>query len=377
VDGGATASYVYDADGRRVRKTTSAGSVDYLYDSEAHEIAEVSSGGSWNRGEVYASGRHLATYAFSSTYFIHADHLGTERARSNVSGTLAESCTSLAFGDWLSCSGTDASPMHFTGKEHDTESGLENFGARYYAGKFGRFVTVDGAADPVPLPFARADNPQSLNLYAYVENNPISSVDPDGHAGDDLPLPGFGKYTVTLHRNNPNDLPNIHVKKSGIEVARVRFNADETTIVTKGSLSTELKEAVEEFGRDKGFFETARVKQLEINATRGTGEEGSGGTAANVFVVLQFAQMVLESYLDKRDAPEMDKKLGYHYWFGMLMVTNTDLAAKNLPEGTVLWVEGLKFTLHNGKWVNEQGWTLLYYMGQIHLCPPFIGCQFT
>src|SRR2546426_5010129 len=62
VDAGATASYVYGADGRRIRKTISSGSVDYLYDFAGHEVAEVSSTGGWNRGEVYAGGRHLATY---------------------------------------------------------------------------------------------------------------------------------------------------------------------------------------------------------------------------------------------------------------------------------------------------------------------------
>ena len=79
------ASYVYDADGRRVRKTVGSTSVDYLYDLAGHQIAEISSSGAWNRGEVYASGRHLATYDQGTTYFNHEDGLGTERARSNVS----------------------------------------------------------------------------------------------------------------------------------------------------------------------------------------------------------------------------------------------------------------------------------------------------
>jgi hypothetical protein len=93
--------------------------VDFLYDLAGHEIAQVNSSGAWTRGEVYVGDRHLATLASASTYYDHADWLGTERARSNSSGALYETCTSLPFGDWLTCVGGDPSPMHFTGKEHD------------------------------------------------------------------------------------------------------------------------------------------------------------------------------------------------------------------------------------------------------------------
>ncbi len=183
VDGGSTATYIYDANGRRVRKTTSAGSIDFLYDLAGHQIAEVSSGGGWNRGEVYVGTRHLATYKNSTTYFIHADWLGTERVRSDTSGAPYETCTSLPFGDWLTCSGpSDPSPMHFTGKERDAESGLDDFGARYYTASLGRWMTPDWSARQDPVPYADPSNPQSLNLYAYVGNNPTTRLDPDGHA---------------------------------------------------------------------------------------------------------------------------------------------------------------------------------------------------
>ena len=64
----------------------------------------------------------------------------------------------------------------FTGKERDSESGLDNFGARYYASTMGRFMSPDPgwllAADPT--------NPQSWDMYAYVLNNPLTNVDPTG-----------------------------------------------------------------------------------------------------------------------------------------------------------------------------------------------------
>ncbi len=69
-----------------------------------------------------------------------------------------------------------------TGKERDTESGNDYFGARYYASNMGRFMSPDWAAKAEPVPYAKLDNPQSLNLYGHVGNNPLSGVDPDGHA---------------------------------------------------------------------------------------------------------------------------------------------------------------------------------------------------
>jgi RHS repeat-associated protein/prepilin-type processing-associated H-X9-DG protein len=74
-----------------------------------------------------------------------------------------------------------ASVYHFTGKERDAESGLDYFGARYYASSMGRFMSPDWSADTDPIPYADITNPQTLNLYSYAGNNPLSNTDADGH----------------------------------------------------------------------------------------------------------------------------------------------------------------------------------------------------
>jgi RHS repeat-associated protein len=63
-----------------------------------------------------------------------------------------------------------------TGKERDTESGLDNFDFRYYSSSMGRFMKPDDAGADLNL-----NNPQSMNLYAYVRNNPLRYTDPTGH----------------------------------------------------------------------------------------------------------------------------------------------------------------------------------------------------
>jgi RHS repeat-associated protein len=72
----------------------------------------------------------------------------------------------------------------YTGKERDAESGNDYFGARYYASSMGRFMSPDfndTDDDPEPVPYADLDDPQSLNLYGYVRNNPLRRTDSNGH----------------------------------------------------------------------------------------------------------------------------------------------------------------------------------------------------
>ncbi|HWO32749.1 MAG TPA: RHS repeat-associated core domain-containing protein [Candidatus Acidoferrum sp.] len=84
----------------------------------------------------------------------------------------------------------DGSISHkFNGKERGPETataqgglnGLDNFEARNMTSRLGRFMSPDWSEDPDPVPYADPSDPQSLNLYAYTDNNPISSIDYDGH----------------------------------------------------------------------------------------------------------------------------------------------------------------------------------------------------
>jgi len=79
-------------------------------------------------------------------------------------------------------------PPHSPGKERDAESGNDYFGARYYASSMGRFPSPDWSAKIEPVPYAKLGNPQTLNLYAYVGNRPLGTVDEDGHGWDEFDL---------------------------------------------------------------------------------------------------------------------------------------------------------------------------------------------
>jgi RHS repeat-associated protein len=173
--------YTYDANGRRVERTYNCGTInaygrDFLYDLDGHQVSQVEGSNVWDHGDVYAGGRLLATYVWDGTiFFNHPDQLGSARVRTDITGQIHEFCSNLPFGE-LTCSGDDPSPMHFTGQEHDFESGLDNFKARYYDSPFGRFMSTD----PTGIFLGNLNDPQQLNLYSYVRNSPVNFLDPNG-----------------------------------------------------------------------------------------------------------------------------------------------------------------------------------------------------
>lgn len=185
------ATYVYDADGKRVEKTVDGVVSEFVYDAGGAVVAERQAG-AWTKGYVMAGGM-LALYDNTAnpptTYFAHTDHLGSTRLLTRLDGTVAECDDYLPFGELnagtcLPPAGTSTTTHKFTGKERDAESGLDYFGARYYSSAFGRYLSPDWSAAPSPVPYADFTNPQTLNLYTYVANNPLNSTDPDGHCPD-------------------------------------------------------------------------------------------------------------------------------------------------------------------------------------------------
>ena len=228
--GGSLTGYVYDAAGIRVAKgSLSTFSCNFSSNgfqtttswvlgpgpegSDQAQVTEyaVSAGGTstWVHTNAFASGALLATYHDTDTYFALEDWLGTKRVEgagvptdrsSSVGRLCAGGCyswfTSMPYGNGLTPGGNciDATEQHFTGKEHDQESGNDYFEARYYSDVMGRFMSPDWSAKVAPVPYAKLDNPQSLNLYVYVSNNPLIHIDADGHIIDDSKLKDNKEY---------------------------------------------------------------------------------------------------------------------------------------------------------------------------------------
>src|SRR5260370_939722 len=174
VNNGSVATYVYDANGRRIEKITPGGNqVHYFYDEEGHVLVEVNQSGAGIKGYAYMAGQHAVEFT-TQTYFIHTDHLGSTRTVSNYLGGVTDKMDYLRYGEQIA--GGTFTTHKFTGYERDAEAGLDYAQARYYAYGAGRFVTPD----PTGIFLGNLNDPQTLNLYAYVRNNPTSLTDPTG-----------------------------------------------------------------------------------------------------------------------------------------------------------------------------------------------------
>jgi RHS repeat-associated protein len=162
-----------------LRKTTPTSIVDYVRNFSGTVLGEWQvngSSGDWSGDYVYMGGKLLGEYRNGTTYFRHEDNLGSARVLTQMNQGIQDSIDYQPFGEQIS--GDTATTHKFTGKERDSESGLDNFGARHYASSMGRFMTPDWAAKATTVPYANFGNPQSLNLYSYVENNPTTTEDP-------------------------------------------------------------------------------------------------------------------------------------------------------------------------------------------------------
>ena len=143
--------------------------------------SSLQSGGETGIGAHIDINRGKATSPTQTTTYYAGDHLGTARIITSGNGYPVWQGTFAPFGqEWNPQISTNN--YKFTGKERDSESGDDYFGARYYASSMGRYLSPDWSKDPQGVPYADFTNPQTLNLYSYVKNNPLSAFDDDGHA---------------------------------------------------------------------------------------------------------------------------------------------------------------------------------------------------
>jgi RHS repeat-associated protein len=169
LDGGSeVASFTYDGQGRRARKTASAVVRTYVYDGE--NIAEERPSTGTTIRYVYGPGidRPVASVDGAGTvsYYL-ADHLGNVVQMTNAAAQVTVARQYDPYGNPLS--GSAASGYAFTGREWDAETSLYYYRSRYYEAGTGRFLSQD------PIAFKGG-----VNFYAYVLGNPVGNRDPLG-----------------------------------------------------------------------------------------------------------------------------------------------------------------------------------------------------
>jgi len=176
VDG--TAQYVYDAFNQLVKVTSANGTVQrFAYNLGGQRVSTWDVSGNLVTAKYYVNGNPIAYYSNTDGYlhFEHQDWLGTERVRTCSSGSIEGSYASLPFGDAFTVNGKDTDPYHFAGLDHDADSYTEHAEFRQYSSAQGRWLSPDPSGGSYDM-----GNPQSLNRYVYVLNNPLSMTDPQG-----------------------------------------------------------------------------------------------------------------------------------------------------------------------------------------------------
>jgi RHS repeat-associated protein len=184
---GGGVNYTYDGDGNRLQKSN--GKI-YWYGAGTEILDESDASGNISHEYVFFGGKRIAMDtvsgtgggSISGTYYYAEDFLGSSRTMVQAGQTSpCYDADFYPFGGERDVVSTCTPVYKFEGKERDTETQNDDFGARYYSWRFGRWESPDWSSIPAPVPYANLTNPQTLNLYAMVQDNPESFADLDGH----------------------------------------------------------------------------------------------------------------------------------------------------------------------------------------------------
>jgi RHS repeat-associated protein len=283
--GGATqsggANYSYDGDGKRVKKATPSEVLTFVYNIAGQLVAEYTT----------------STPEQSGTSYLTSDTLGTPRLNTKADGSMRARHDYLPSGEELfagtggrtTAQGYPAGPyafdsarQKFTQKERDVETGLDYFGARYYASTQGRFMSID----PL-LASGRIEGPQTWNRYAYSLNNPLKYIDPTGMFVWDTSLGGNAadKDVSGSIRDKRKEI------RAAIAKANKALNSGKLDSMQKAKLQRAL-DAYETEGKPNGV--TLALGTVDKDAAADTGftkgqpptlyDQNTGSLTANVTV---------------------------------------------------------------------------------------------
>jgi RHS repeat-associated protein len=173
-------AYIYDADGNRVHKSNGSTGTLYWYMTPGI-VGESDLSGNLTDEYIFFDGERVARKSTNGVFYYFSDHLKTASVITDAAGIIKSESDFYPWGGELQFVNNDSNHYKFTGKERDSETQLDYFGARYYSNGLGRWISADWSATPVPVPYADFGDPQSLNLYGYVRDIPTTGIDADGH----------------------------------------------------------------------------------------------------------------------------------------------------------------------------------------------------
>jgi len=174
---GTVTTFEYEPTGMRIKKTNPTETIRYTYDISGRVIAEADASFTVQANYVWGPDRLLQkrdTATGDRYYYLYNGHGDVVQ----IVDQEGEVVNEYEYDEWGNITnqideGTH-NPFKYAGEIYDDETGLYYLRARYYDPSMGRFINKDTYEGDI-------SNPLTLNLYAYVHNNPLIYVDPTGH----------------------------------------------------------------------------------------------------------------------------------------------------------------------------------------------------
>ncbi|MGB9430062.1 MAG: RHS repeat-associated core domain-containing protein [Gammaproteobacteria bacterium] len=199
ISGGSTASFVYDALGRRESKTISSTSTNFLYDGL--NLEQELNGTTPTVNYLTGAGidETLSRTDSTGTFSYLTDNLGSTLALTNTAGAISTSYSYEPYGNTTDSGVSSTNALQYTGRENDGDGLYYNY-FRYYDPTIGRFIS----SDPIGLA-------GGINTYTYALDNPVGYADPSGLAvyvgehGGFFSGDPFQHTAIVLEPDNPAD----------------------------------------------------------------------------------------------------------------------------------------------------------------------------
>lgn len=177
IDGVNPVQYFYDGKGTRLQAVRNGVTTHYIYDRGNNLLAEADDSNTITRLYIHGLGL-LAMITETGTYSYHYNGIGSTIAITDQSQNIVSKYTYTPFGIIRESLQSPPQPFKYVGEYGvmTEPNGLYYMDARYYDPQVGRFISED------PIGFGGGD----VNLYAYVKNNPINYIDPNGRGREVL-----------------------------------------------------------------------------------------------------------------------------------------------------------------------------------------------
>ena len=240
-------SFTYDAEGLRTGKTVNGEKTVYVWDGD-QVVMELSKGGAVQKR--YIRGNDLV-YAdkgenTEKTYYVTDMH-GNVVQLLDESGNVTKTYEYDSFGNEVKPEKKDENPYRYCGEYYDKETEEVYLRARYYESSVGRFITRDTYT-------GESDEPLSLHLYTYCENDGVNMVDPSGH---NRVIPGMPTIDLKKYKKN------IGYRRY-IPYTNKKVCGEIYTYITKLIKKRKIKKKTRKFDGELKKFKKAFVKNKSM-----------------------------------------------------------------------------------------------------------------